>query len=490
MHSGAHLIGGDWREGSGPGLDSIDPCTAEVIWRGNAAVESDVAAAIDAAREGFAGWAGQSFDARRAIAEAFAQTLEARADHLTETISRETGKPLWESATEVRSMIGKIAISVRAYQERTGERASDAPAGRAVLRHRPHGVLAVFGPFNFPGHLPNGHIVPALIAGNVVVLKPSELTPLVAEEMVRCWVDSGLPAGVLNLVQGGRDTGVALTGHAGIDGVLFTGSAAVGKSLHGQLGGQPDKILALEMGGNNPLIVAAVADTAAAVHHTLQSAFVTAGQRCTCARRLIVIDGTGARAFTDRLVEATRALRVGRPGDEPPPFLGPVIDNAAAERLLDARASLVAAGAIELVEMQRLERDRPLLRPGLLDVTDVDDRRDEELFGPLLQIVRAPDLDAAIAEANDTRFGLAGGVLADDRAVYERYLARARAGIVNWNTPLTGASSAAPFGGIGDSGNHRPSAYYAADYCAYPVASLESDALAVPETPSPGLTVR
>ncbi|MEG1215068.1 MAG: aldehyde dehydrogenase family protein, partial [Leclercia sp.] len=168
---------------------------------------------------------------------------------------------------------------VRAYHERTGESLTEMADGAASLRHRPHGVLAVFGPYNFPGHLPNGHIVPALIAGNTVVFKPSELTPWTAEETVKLWQAAGLPDGVLNLVQGGRSTGEALAQSSEIDGLLFTGSANTGYHLHQQLAGAPEKILALEMGGNNALIIDEITDIDAVVNLTIQSAFVSAGQR-------------------------------------------------------------------------------------------------------------------------------------------------------------------------------------------------------------------
>ena len=347
-------------------------------------------------------------------------------------------------------------------------------------------MVAVFGPYNFPGHLPNGHIVPALLAGNAVIFKPSELTPWTAQETVRLWAEAGLPAGVIALLQGARDTGAALAGHAGIDGLFFTGSSATGALLHKNFAGHPDKILALEMGGNNPLIVEGVQDIDAAVHHIVQSAFVSAGQRCTCARRLLVPQGAWGDALLARLVEVTAKLRVGKYDAEPAPFMGAVISSAAAEALLQAQAAMLAAGGKALLEMRRLTPDAALLSPGIIDTTAAA-RPDEEYFGPLLQVIRYADFDQAIAIANDTRFGLAGGVLSDERALYERYLLESRAGVVNWNKPLTGASSAAPFGGVGASGNHRASAYYAADYCAYPVASLECDSLTVPAQLSPGM---
>ena len=175
------------------------------------------------------------------------------ARRIAETISRETGKPLWETRAEIGSMIGKVDISITAQAERAGEKHNAMPFGQAVLRHRPHGVMAVLGPFNFPGHLPNGHIVPALLAGNTVVFKPSEMTPATGAAMAEAWDDAGLPPHVFQLVQGGRETGEALVG-GDIDGLLFTGSAGAGAHFRRLFADKPHVILALELGGNNPLV--------------------------------------------------------------------------------------------------------------------------------------------------------------------------------------------------------------------------------------------
>jgi succinylglutamic semialdehyde dehydrogenase len=482
------FIDGSWFAGEGELLNKTNPATGEAIWQGQAASTAQVGRAVAAARAAFKAWARLPLDERLAIIRRFGELLAANKAQLAEIIARETGKPMWEAQTEVTTMVNKVDISIKAYHERTGERAAPMGDAQAVLRHKPHGVVAVFGPYNFPGHLPNGHIVPALIAGNTVVFKPSELTPWTAQETVRLWAEAGLPAGVISLLQGAKETGIALANHDGIDGLFFTGSSATGNLLHKTFGGQPEKILALEMGGNNPLIVGKVADVDAAVHHVIQSAFVSAGQRCTCARRLLVAAGAEGDAFIARLVQVAANLKVGLYNDEPQPFMGSVISNAAAEALLAAQASLQASGGKVLLEMKRLSASGALLSPGIIDTTHAQ-RPDDEFFGPLLQVIRYHDFAQAIDIANDTRFGLAGGVLSDDRAQYEDYLLEARAGVVNWNKPLTGASSAAPFGGIGASGNHRPSAYYAADYCAWPVASLECDSLTLPAQLSPGITL-
>ncbi|BCA30028.1 succinylglutamate-semialdehyde dehydrogenase [Metapseudomonas otitidis] len=484
-----HYIAGAWQAGQGEAFDSLNPVTQESVWSGQGASAEQVEAAVAAARAAFPAWARLSLDARIAVLERFAATLKTRADELARCIGEETGKPLWESATEVTSMVNKVAISIQSYRERTGEKSGPLADATAVLRHKPHGVVAVFGPYNFPGHLPNGHIVPALLAGNAVVFKPSELTPKVAELTVQCWIEAGLPAGVLNLVQGGRETGVALAGNPGIDGLFFTGSSRTGNLLHQQFAGRPDKILALEMGGNNPLVVDEVADVDAAVYTIIQSAFISAGQRCTCARRLLVPVGAWGDALLARLVAVAASIQVGAFDAQPAPFMGSVISLDAARHLLKAQEHLIAQGATPLLAMSQPLETAALLTPGILDVTAVAERPDEEFFGPLLQVIRYDGFEAAMAEANATQYGLAAGLLSDSRELYQRFFIESRAGIVNWNKQLTGAASSAPFGGVGASGNHRASAYYAADYCAYPVASLESETLALPATLTPGVSL-
>ncbi|MDE1169002.1 MAG: succinylglutamate-semialdehyde dehydrogenase [Pseudomonas sp.] len=482
-------INGQWQAGAGEAFDSLNPVSQAVIWQGRGATAQQVDQAVQAARQAFPAWAKRSLAERIGVLEAFAASLKSHADELARCIGEETGKPLWEAATEVTSMVNKVAISVQSYRERTGEKSGPLADATAVLRHKPHGVVAVFGPYNFPGHLPNGHIVPALLAGNAVLFKPSELTPKVAELTVKCWIEAGLPAGVLNLLQGARETGVALAGHAGIDGLFFTGSSRTGNLLHSQFAGRPDKILALEMGGNNPLVVDQVQDLEAAVYTIIQSAFISAGQRCTCARRLLVPQGAWGDALLKRLVQVSASLTVGAFDQQPAPFMGSVVSLQAAQALLEAQQQLLAKGATSLLAMTQPQPGAALLTAGILDVTDVADRPDEELFGPLLQVLRYRDFDAAIAEANNTAYGLAAGLLSDSEARYQQFWLQSRAGIVNWNKQLTGAASSAPFGGVGASGNHRASAYYAADYCAYPVASLEAPRVTLPATLSPGITL-
>ncbi|UAA38553.1 succinylglutamate-semialdehyde dehydrogenase [Paraneptunicella aestuarii] len=483
-----HLIAGHWVSGEGHDIESVDPAKNVVIWKAKSASPGQVDSAVKAAREAFESWSSRSAEERIAIIQKFVDLLSENKERLGKIIAQETGKAEWESVTEVVGMAAKLAISVRAFNERTGTVENPMPAGKAYIMHKPHGVVAVFGPYNFPGHLPNGHIIPALIAGNTVIFKPSDLTPKVAEETVKLWEKAGIPAGVLNMVQGHVETGKALAANPDIDGLFFTGSSRTGKLLHEQFAGHPGKILALEMGGNNPLIVKDVANLDGAVHDIVQSAFVTSGQRCTCARRLFLENSEEGDKILARLIEVTRNIQVGHYDANPQPFMGAMISANAAKMMVNAQQELLDLGAVSLVKLEHTDTATGFVTPGIIDVTSILDKLpDEEHFGPLLKVIRFDNIDDAINEANNTVFGLSAGVISDDKELFETFLKRSRAGIVNWNRPTTGANSAAPFGGIGESGNHRASAYYAADYCSYPVASMQLDEVQFPDSLNPGL---
>jgi succinylglutamic semialdehyde dehydrogenase len=455
-------------------LISFEPATGEQLWTGSV---GDPAEAVARARAAWPAWAARPLSVRIETMRRFANAVRGKLDDFADLIARETGKPLWEARTEAEAVVNKVDISVSAYAERTSQRRLEGALGSKVaVRHKPHGVLAVLGPYNFPAHLPNGHIVPALIAGNAVVFKPSEKTPAVGEMLTRLYLEAGVPEDVAICVQGGPDIGKALAAEGGLDGLLFTGSARAGVALHRQFADTPQKILALEMGGNNPLVVWDVADIAAAAAIAVQSAYLSAGQRCTAARRLIVRDGAEG-PLVEAISRLIDRIIIDRPHANPAPFMGPVIDNGAADGLQEAFLELLGRGARAIRRLDRLQEDRPFLTPALLDVTDVERRPDAELFGPVLQIVRVPDFESALAEANATRYGLAASLIGGSPELYDRFWANVRAGVINWNKPTNGAPSNAPFGGIGLSGNHRPSAYYAADYCAYPVTSSEGESV-------------
>lgn len=449
---------------------SIEPATGRELWRGAVGA---VDAAIGTSREALTPWARRPLAQRIEFMRRFANEVRKQADPFAELIARETGKPLWEARTEVEAVIGKVEISITAYAERTGNKKLDsALQGTAAVRHKPHGVMAVLGPYNFPAHLPNGHIVPSLIAGNTVIFKPSEKTPATGEFLVRCFHAAEVPVGVVQCLIGGPDEGKELVGHPLVDGVLFTGSARAGIAINRKLATEPGKIVALEMGGNNPIVVLDTPKLEDAAATIIQSAYTSAGQRCTAARRLIVVD-----SMYDKTVEAVKNLAsrliVDEPFADPQPFMGPVIDNQTADLLSESFVELMSRGGRPIMHMRRPKEGLPFLSPAMLDATDISERPDLELFGPLLQVIRVSDFEQAIAEANATRYGLSASLVGGQPKDFETFWNEIRAGIINWNRPTNGASSAAPFGGVGLSGNHRPAAFYAADYCVYPVASTE-----------------
>src|SRR5688572_13659070 len=399
-------------------LVSIDPATGAEVWSGPV---GDPAAEVAAARAAAGPWAAHSVTYRAEAVRRFANVVRKREEEFATLISRETGKPFWEARTEVAAVINKVQISIDAYSERTPQRKLEAALGNKIaVRHKPHGVLAVLGPYNFPVHLPNGHIVPALLAGNAVVFKPSEKTPASGAFLVDCFHAAGVPEGCIRLLIGGPEQGKALAGHADIDGLLFTGSANTGIALNRQFATRPEKILALEMGGNNPIVVWDTPDLYSAAVLVVQSAFTTAGQRCTAARRLIV----DQKLFEPLIAEVNKLigrLIIGEPHADPAPFMGPVIDNDTADMLTESFLALSTMGGRPLKHMSRPIDGRPFLTPGVIDMTGARESPDVELFGPILQIYRKETFEEAIVEANNTRYGLSASLVSQDPKLYDQF---------------------------------------------------------------------
>ena len=463
------------------------PATGDVVWQGEIATIDDVRYSVVAARFAWTSWRLTTLEERIAVAERFAKIAEARMDELATVISQETGKPNWESIAEAKLIATKVRLAIAAHRQRSVVPPVNMPQGTGSFRLEPVGVMLVLGPFNFPAHLPNGHIVPAIIAGNVVVFKPSELTPGSGDLLQSFWQQAGLPPGVLQILHGDREIGSALLDER-IDGVLFTGSHTAGVAIHRQLAGRPEVMLALEMGGNNPLIVDATDHLDAAAAIVVVSAFITAGQRCTCARRLILPNGPNVETLLSKITTLAARLVVGKPSVAPEPFMGPVISVAAGKRVLATQAEMLRRGGVSLLRASALADNPAMLTPGVIDVTKQTDREDIELFGPLLQVIRVDDFRAAIEEANATQFGLAAGLLSDDPRRFDEFRRNVRAGVLTWNQATVGASGQLPFGGLGHSGNHRPSGYAAAEYCSDAAASLETPTVEMPKMIYPGMT--
>ena len=445
-----------------------------------------VDAAVDAARRAWPDWRDCASEQRAALLRRFAETLRAEAETLARVIAREIGKPLWEARTEVAAMVSKIEITLGPGLELVREQSFEsAPGQLARWRHHARGVAAVLGPFNFPGHLVHGHVVPALATGNTVVIKPSEQAAATGQLYAELAARSGFPAGVLNTIQGDGATGAALAAHADVDAVLFTGSWAVGRRILEATLDQPWKIVALEMGGKNGALVAADADLDAAARAIAFGATVTCGQRCSATSRVFAERGA-TEPFVDRLVRLLGGLRIGYPLD-PHVFMGPLISHAARER--HARALELAAreGAERLLDGGPCEGPRRghYTRPSLHRIAALSRTsryQREEHFCPDVFVHEVDSIEAGIEALNATDYGLVGSVFSRSRASYERVARECRLGLLNWNAATVGASGRLPFGGVGHSGNDRPAGVTAAAYCTYPVASVE--------LPEPGAPAR
>lgn len=477
-----HYIDSSWVPGAGPLFSSYDPSSGEAVWSGNSATAEEIDQAIEAARKAFPSWSLLSIQERLLILQRFAQILQKNEKQLSEQISLESGKPLWDAKTEVGAMIAKIELTLQAHHQRN----EPFTHHQAITRFKPHGIIVVLGPFNFPGHLPNGQILPALLEGNVVIFKPSEYTPGVAELTLKYWIEAGIPSGVLQLLQGQRETGESLANHPKIDGLFFTGSSNVGQKLIEKFAKTPEKILAVEMGGNNPLVVWEPCNQEAAIVGILLSAFTSAGQRCNAARRLIIPDNRWGTTLLEKLIERTSQIKVGSFRDHPEPFIGSLISAKAAEQALSAQKKLLQNGAISLLEMKSIRAGTGLVSPGIIDMTEASSE-DEEIFAPFLQVYRVSTFESALELANKTRYGLASSLFCEDKEKFTLFWGKIKAGIIHWNHPTTNASGAAPFGGLGASGNHRPAGYFMIDSCSYPVASMESPQIVLPNTLPPGL---
>ena len=487
MSQHEHFVNGQWVIGAGQEFSSYNPLNEEEIWHGHEALPAEVNVAVESAKNALSEWSHLDITERKKYLEQFMREWGANKENIAELISTEVGKPLWESKTEVNSVINKLSVSIDSQHQRSGQQSIDMPAGNAQLNHRPIGVCAVLGPYNFPAHIPNGQIIPALLAGNTVVFKPSEQAPKVAETYIRLMEQAGLPPGVINLIQGKHKPVEDLIHHQDVDAIFFTGSYETGKYIHHQLAGQPERLLVLEMGGNNPLIWDKTENIDAACHQVIQSSFLTSGQRCTSARRLILIQNDQTEQYIDRLTEISSKIIVDGFNAKPEPFMGPMISRSAAEKVLMAQAQLQIQGGISKLQSKPTSPGSALLSPGIIDITNIKNQTDEEVFGPLLKIIVVNDIQEAISIANQTAYGLSSGVLSDNQETFELVQKHIRAGICNWNRPTTGAAPSMPFGGVGKSGNHHPAGFYSTDFCNYPLTSICSETLTLPSKLNPGL---
>lgn len=450
-----------------------DPAQPDrVVWAGKPH-HDHVDQAVAAARRALPGWSSTPLAERVACLRRWQELTQRHAERIAQRITDEMGKTLAEARLEAKALAEKVDITLDGISmSRVKDYEVPVSASRVGrCGFRPHGVMAVIGPFNFPAHLPNGHFVPALLLGNTVVLKPSEKTPGVGQALAELMHEAGLPRGVFNVVQGGAETARRLVSSDGVDGILFTGSWPVGRRILEANLDRPGRIVALEMGGSNPAVVMPSASLKQAVVECVRAGFATTGQRCSCTRRVIVHRAI-AESFLERLVAVAGSVRFGPGRSTEPVFAGPLVSEGAARAVIEFQRRLVDRGGRILMEATRPDLPGHFVTPGIVEVPGFSVEQDEELFGPFLQVAVVDSLEEAIAQANATRFGLAASIFTAEEREWEEFLHGARAGCVNRNTGTAGASSKLPFGGLGHSGNHRPAGAFSVDYCAYPVSSM------------------
>lgn len=475
QHPASNYIDGRFVAIPGDGLVSTNPAAPDqVVWSAtpNAA---NVDEAVAAARRALPGWSALPMESRAKLLQRWKEITTRHAERIAGVICDEMGKPMNECLFEAKALGGKVDITLGEHSlARIAEydvTVNDTRTGHC--RYKPHGVMAVIGPFNFPAHLPNGHFVPALLTGNTVVLKPSEKTAAVGQLLAELMDEAGAPSGVFNVVQGAGDVAAKLVAHDDIDGVLFTGSWPVGRKILEANLDRPGRMIALEMGGNNPAVVAGSANFRQAVIECARAGFATTGQRCTCTRRIIVHESI-AREIIAALCKAASTLVVGPGRSEQPVFMGPLINDESVRRVLKFQSELVSRGGT--VRLEAAAMDHPagghFITPGVVEVPSFELEHDCEVFGPLVQVSTYSDLDDAIAQANATKYGLAAAIFTTEHREYQKFFAGVDAGCINWNTGTAGASSALPFGGTGHSGNNRPAGSFSTGYCAYPIANM------------------
>ncbi|MCJ8276021.1 MAG: succinylglutamate-semialdehyde dehydrogenase [Bdellovibrionales bacterium] len=443
------------------------------------------------AKRAFREWSERSIEERMEMLTKVRDLFIAKEEQLAITISRETGKPLWETHTEAKAMVGKFNItfehSLKLIEEVRHENA--LPGVDGVIRYRPRGVLAVIGPFNFPGHLPNGHIVPALVTGNTVVFKPSEMTPATGQLMAECFHEAGLPPGVFNLVQGLGETGRRLVSHKNVDGILFTGSYETGLKITEATLNDYWKIRALEMGGKNATVVWNDADLDKAIYDTVIGSFLSAGQRCSCTSRIFLHKDI-ASEFTESFYQRAKKLSIGHWSEEN--FMGSLINEKSMNTYLKFQDIALREGCEKIMRGKALETGAKgyYVTPSIYKVNEYDEKsiyQNTEIFGPNVAIYEESDLDRVVDINNASGYGLSLAIFTKDKENYKTALNRAKVGLLNWNRTTNGASSRLPFGGYGKSGNDRPSAHFAVYYCTAPVASLEDSTSFDPTKTMPGM---
>ncbi|MGN6104808.1 MAG: aldehyde dehydrogenase family protein, partial [Kofleriaceae bacterium] len=483
MQALGNFIGGAFVAPSGNALISRNPAAdGAVVFETGYTVHAvaDAAAAAAAAQPA---WAALTIAQRAGHLENFKQQIAARADALADAIVLETGKIRSEAKAEIQTLLNRFELVKTAI-------AGDLKPGQVApgehLRYQALGVVGVIGPFNFPLHLCHAHVVPALLAGNTVVVKPSDISPLCGQRYAEAAQAAGLPAGVFNLVVGTGAVGAAMVAQPVLRGLCFTGSWPVGRRILETALDRPELLVALEMGGKNTCVVLDDAAVRQAVHEVVVGGYLSAGQRCTGTERVLVHRKI-ADQFIDALAATVRGLRIGNPED-PGVFAGPVATHGSLVKIEAAIAAARSGGAEPIVPGEQIAGGyyrTPSLHRLPDGVHHIAGYTDIEIFGPDLAIEVFDTDDEAIAVLEANPYGFANAVFTGSAARFEYFYQRTRSGILNRNRSTNLASPKLPFGGLGKSGNYRPAGAWAHRNVTAPVAVLENPLGAV--TPHPQL---
>lgn len=445
---------------------------------------NDIDEAANSGQRAFHDWKNIALEDRIKALKRFASEIEKRSDRMARLIAFEIGKPLKEAKGEVAGLINKINVTIESALKYVATQTIAAPNGRGEIHYRPKGLVLVIGPFNFPVHLSHGHVVPALLMGNSVILKPSERAPYSAQVYMEAAEAADFPPGVLQLVHGNAEVATRLLRHISVNGVIATCSYEVGVKIQAALTANPEKLVALEMGGKNAAIVwsvptAAKAGTGATgldkiADDLITSSFLTTGQRCTALSRTYV-----NRALLPELItkfhERAKKLIVGNPFDtDPEPFMGPIVTQQARDKFLRYDTIAGSEGAEAIMRPKALERmgrasEKPLpegyyVAPAIHLVkkwSAESNYQNHEIFGPDMFFCPIDSLDEGIEATNSNNYGLSFSLFSAKEDEFKYVCDRVDVGLAYWNKPTVGASALLPFGGWKRSGNHRPAGIFA-----------------------------
>ncbi len=440
----------------------------DIVFRQVPTPLSSITLAVKEGEKAYLPWTRLKPEERAKKLAPLKQIIKRNLPELSQTISREIGKPLWESEGEVKSLIAKVDFVLKEGLNRI--RKQEILPAKGQIRFKSRGLFVVVGPFNFPMHLPLGQILPALISGNTVIFKPSEKAPATGQKLAELFHKLNLPVGVFQMLTGGARLSAKLCTQPLVDGVFFTGSFKTGQKIKEALLKDPFKILALEMGGYNSALIWDNSSIEQALTESLKGSFFSAGQRCSSTSQ-IILHKSLSEEFAKEFVRQAQKLSVDHYSQNP--FMGPLIDQQAVQRHFSFQKEIQKAGGETLLESHLLKSKKGhYVGPGIykMSFTAGSPIGTEETFTPQVILYETEDLDQALDIIHHSQYGLSLSLFTKDPALREEMFYRAKVGLIHYNLSTIGASGFLPFGGLGKSGNDRPAGAFAIDSCVSPLA--------------------